>query len=136
MNNSLAVFLIDDNIRAIKAEYEPKATPATFKTFDDTIEEGDYVVVGSNTRHEMTVVKVTSVDITVDFDDQAKVEWVVGKVDVHDYRDTLGKEEMAIEAIKAAELRKKKEAMMKAVFGDTPMDEIKAISIAPEQEKE
>lgn len=65
MDNSRIVFLINDQVRAVKAKYEDSGAAEMFKTFDATIQVGDLAVVQSTTRHMMTVVKVTEIDVDV-----------------------------------------------------------------------
>lgn len=109
MNYTTAVMLINPNIRAIKATYENGATPEIFKTLDETVQVDDLVVVETDTRHNMTVVKVTEVDVDVDFDSTKHVKWVVQKVDKEAHENLKKEESRAVDAIKKAELRKKRE---------------------------
>jgi hypothetical protein len=77
VDNSKIVFLINDQARAIMATYEPGAPAEMFKTLDDSISVNDLVVVQSTTRHMMTVVKVTAVDVDVNFDSTTPLKWIV-----------------------------------------------------------
>ena|ERR1035437_9731415 len=137
MNLSTAVFLINDNARAIMVTYEVdadnrKAPRTMFKTFDKSIKVDDYVVVPTDTRHNLTVCKVVAVDVDIDFDSPVQVAWIVGRVDVADVTQIKRQEDAAIEAIKAAEkLRKKKElqASMGALLAEGGGD-IKLLSLA------
>jgi hypothetical protein len=85
--NSTAVMLINPNIRAIKTTYEPDPTNGIkvpryiFKTLDKTIKPGDFVVVATDTRWGLTVVKVDEVDVDVDFEASTPTKWVISKVD-------------------------------------------------------
>jgi hypothetical protein len=122
MNNSLAVFLINPNVRAILATYEAGATPELFKTFDQTIQKDDLVVVPTNTRHLMTVVKVTEVDVDFDIESNRPANWVVCRIDQTEYESTLKMESAAIAKIKSAELRQKREQLATALFKDKSAD--------------
>lgn len=119
MNYSTRVMLINDKIRAIRCSYEPAVNkdtkPSTylFKTLDDSIVPGDYVVVGTDTRHKMTVNKVEEVDCEVDFDSGIEVKWIVGKVDRETYEAILKQEETWVEKLKAAEIKKKRKELKK-----------------------
>lgn len=130
MNYSMAIFLINKNARAVLATYESDeaAKRTAFKTLDDTIAEGDYVIVPTETRHEMTVVKVVEVDVDLDFDSNEYVEWVIGRVERADYEQLLKEEQVAIRAIKSAELRKKREDLRKTMFADH-VETLKALPI-------
>lgn len=129
MNYSTAVFLINKNLRAILATYEvgEGAARTMFKTLDPTIKVGDYVIVPTETRHKMTVCKVTDVDVNVDFDAPTPVAWVIGKVDRDGHETILKQEQHAIEAIKSAEYRKRRENLHAALVADA--DALKALPI-------
>lgn len=131
MNYSTAVFLINKHVRAILATYEVEdnAKRTLFKTLDDSIKVGDFVIVPTDTRHKMTVVKVTDVDVDVDFDSATPVNWVIGKVDRAAHEQTLAQEGAAIQAIKGAELRKKREDLRDSMLKNH-LDAIKALPIA------
>ncbi len=122
MNYSTAVFLVNDTIRAIKATYETadNATKAMFKTLDKSVAVGDFLVVPTNTRHGMTVVKVTDVDVDVDFDSVTQVDWVVSKIYKTNYEAVLKLEAGAIEQIKSAEKNKRKNELKAALIADNP----------------
>ena len=121
MNYSTAVFLINNAARAVKAIYEAddKSSPRTlFKTFDKSIKVGDLIIVPTSTRHKMTVSKIVEVDVDFDLETTENVQWVIGKVDSAEFQKTLDQEAVAIEAIKSAELRKKREALRASLFAD------------------
>lgn len=144
MNLSTAVFLINDNARAVMVTYEQdaigrNASRTMFKTFDKSIKVDDYVIVPTDTRHNLTVCKVVEVDIDVDFDSVTQVAWLIGRVDLADVIEIKTQEELAINAIKAAEkLKKKKELQdsMGALLAATGTD-IKLLTIGntPEETK-
>lgn len=120
MNYSTAVFLINKQVRAVLATYEAddRASKTMFKTLDPTIGVGDFIIVPTDTRHRMTVCKVTDVDATVDFDSSTPVAWVVGKIDRRMYEETIKQEENAIEAIKSAEYRRRRESLRDSLMAD------------------
>jgi hypothetical protein len=116
MNYSAAVFLINDNARAIACTYQPEDQPKdghpgrayVFKTLDATIKVDDFVVVPTNTRHGMTVNKVVAVDVDIDYDSDIKFAWIIGKVDKAAYDALLAKEAEAVTAINLAERTRKR----------------------------
>ena len=118
MDNSRIVFLINDHARAVMATYEEKASAEMFKTFDPMIRVGDLAVVQSSTRHNMTVVKVTAVDVDVNFDATTAIPWIVQKIDGPKFDAILAQEAQAISAVQAAELRRKKDELRKTMFKD------------------
>lgn len=117
MNFSTAVFLINDKARAIRAVYEPHdgVKQTTFKTLDPDIKKDDLVVVPTGTRHGFTVVKVVEIDLSIDFEDKTPMEWIVGKVDLAPHESRLKDEAAAIEQIKAAEFKHRREALANAL---------------------
>lgn len=129
MNYSTAVFLINNKVRAVKGIYEDGGTTGIFKTLDETLKKDDLIVVPTSTRHKMTVFKITEVDIDIDMDANAKVEWVVCKVDQDAYKTILEQEDQAIQKIKSAEMRKKRTDLADALFKDQ-MEDLKALPIA------
>jgi hypothetical protein len=131
MNYSTAIFLINKNVRAVVATYEaPENSPRTiFKTLDQTIKVGDFIIVPTDTRHRMTVCKVVDADVDVDFDSATPMAWVIGKIDRSGFDQILDQEAVAITAIKSAELRTKREALRKAMFADH-VETLRALPIA------
>jgi predicted Mrr-cat superfamily restriction endonuclease len=131
MNYSTAVFLINKHVRALACTYEQgdNAPRTIFKTLDEAIKAGDFVVVPTDTRHNMTVVKVVEPDVDVDFDSSVQVKWIIGKVDRAAYEQTLAQEAAAIQEIKRAELRKKREDLAGSLLANH-LDTIKALPIA------
>lgn len=133
MNLSTAVFLINENVRAILVTYEAtdNAPRTMFKTFDQKINIDDFVIVPTDTRHKLTVCKVVAVDVDVDFESSSQVNWIVGRVDLADVTELKRQEDAAIEAIKAAEKLKKQRELkesMEALISSTGGD-IKLLSI-------
>lgn len=118
MKQSLIVFLINDSVRAIKGRYEEGGTETTFKTLDQDIRVNDFVVVQSGTRHGLTVVKVSAVDIDVDLESNIDMLWAVQKVDMASFGVTLEQECKAIAAVNAAEKARKKEELRKSLFAN------------------
>lgn len=130
MNYSTAVFLINKNIRAVHATYEAddNAKREVFKTLDQTIAVGDFVIVPTDTRHKMTVCKIVDTDVDVDFDSSTPIKWLVGKVDQAAYAQVLAQEAEAITAIKSAEIRQKREDLAAKLLKDNAG--LKALPIA------
>lgn len=137
INYSTAVFIIKDDVRAIKVTYEKdtdknKPVPAyLYKTFDKTIQVDDYVVVPTRTRHGMTVCRVSEVDVQLDLDSDVEVKWVIDRVDSVTYGEVLHWEEKAMEKIKSAQAHKKRkdliDAMKDSING--AFDEIQALPV-------
>jgi hypothetical protein len=127
MNYSTAVFVINSKIMAILATYEDGQKKTMFKTLDQSIAPGDLVVVPTDTRHKMTVVKVTDVRVNIDLDDPTPVAWVVNKVDKEGFDALLKQEVHAIEVIKSAEFKKRRDEMRDAITANA--EELKALPI-------
>lgn len=126
MNYSTALFLVRSDVRAVDVSYEVDAEGKgkrpfiPFKTMDPTIKVGQYVVIPTGTRHDMTVVRVEEVDVEIDLDSPAQVSWVVGPVDVAPYEAIIAAENDAIAAIKSAEKRRKQEELAAKLVADNP----------------
>jgi len=71
-----------------------------FKTMDQDIKVGDFVVVPTDTRHGMTVNKVVAVDCEVNFESEVPVHWIVGTVNPHDYENLRQLEDQIITKLK------------------------------------
>ena len=92
-NYSKAIFLFaEDDARALLVDYQPKIENAgpdadprhrdnwkMVKTLDPDIKKGDFVVVETDTRWGMTVVRVCETDVEPDLDEDEPIKWVVGK---------------------------------------------------------
>lgn len=131
MNQSTIVFLINDEVRAVRASYEDGvgANDYTFKTFDPLIAVDDLVVVPTDTRHKMTVVKITEVDIEMDLDTDIEIKWIVSRIDQTAHDETLAMEKDAITAVRSAERARKKDELRAAVFKDQA-DKIGSLALA------
>jgi len=141
LNNSLAVFLMNPAVRGVLVTYEPdvmsgntvarRADRVFYKTFDASIKPGDFVVVPTDSRWNLTVCKVEEVDVEADFDNMKSVEWIVGKVDRADYEDLKAQEASAIETIKAAEKTRKKKELAEKLLEHVEENKRAALMIAP-----
>ena len=118
MDSSRIVLLINDDCRAITARYEDGGKAETFKTMDPTIMTDDLVVVVSGTRHGMTVAKVVEVDVDVNFDTIEPVKWVVQRIDKIAFDALLEREKEGVDAVNAAERRRKKAELRKNMMAD------------------
>jgi predicted Mrr-cat superfamily restriction endonuclease len=135
MNYSTAVFLINDNCRAIEAIYEAdtdskKAHRTIFKSFDDAIKVGDIIAVPSKTRHHITTCKVTACDIEMDPETTEEIKWVIAVVDTSEYEEMKATEEKAISQIKAAQKTHQREELRKKMFAHMDEQAISALQIA------
>jgi len=111
LNESLAVFLINDDARGIRCSYvvalkhstgedmpqsEDNAKTYFFKSFDKSLKVGDLVVVpsrGERNAVPFTVVRVVEVDckaphkeVSIDF------KWIVCRAQVEQYDETIAQE--------------------------------------------
>ena len=134
-NYSTAVFLINKNVRAVLGIYEareelgrPPVKRTMFKTLDDTIKVGCYVLVPTNTRHRMSVNLIVETDVEVDLESSESMAWVIGVVDRSEYERVTKMEEGAIAQIKSAEKRRKQDELRAALLKDNEF--LKALPIA------
>ena len=136
VDNTALVFLVNEQVRAIRAEYEVDATPELFKTLDPQIKVGDYVVVVTHGRHGMTVVKVVEVDVDPDLSAERNIRWVVGRVDVEPFEKIRDMEAMAIAALRKAKMKRDRKALQAALLEGNE-NEIRSLPIACiDQDKE
>lgn len=115
MNYSAAVFLINDDVRALYVIYNPDPTGPDqkerrylVKTLDPSIKVDDYVVIPSTVGHKLTVAKVTGVDAEVDFDSTTVIPWIVQRINLDQFNTTIQLEEEAVTKIKAADFAKRR----------------------------
>lgn len=123
MNSSKIVFIVNEAARLIQCTYDAsvaREAPKTylFKTLDQSIKVDDLVVVETNTRHGYTIVKVTEVDVDVDFDDPVDLTWAFSPINLDAIVELKQAEQAAIDKVRAIELKKKREALRQAMFAD------------------
>lgn len=125
MNYSTAIFLVNKDVRAVSVSYERDANGKgiapfyTFKTLEP-VAVGDLVVIPTDTRHLMTVARVEETDVEIDYDSGVQLKWLVHKVEVGPYGNILAQEGAAIEQIKSAEKRAKREELAAKLIADNP----------------
>ncbi len=130
MNYTTAIFLVNENVRAVMCNYEPDAPDkkVMFKTLDQNIRVGDFVTVPTKTRHGMTVSKVVEVDVDVDFESPVLVDWLIERIIRATYDKTVAQEAEAIAVIKSAERTKKRNELAAALLVDSK-EALKALPI-------
>ena len=141
MNYSTAILLINPACRAIKAIYEPdpsdenrpRAKRTLFKTFDRSIKAGDIAMVPSTTRHMVTTVKVTDVDVEWDVHTCEEVKWVIGVIDQAEYISLKSQEEAAINQIKESEKTFERNELKKKMFAHMTEEQIASLQIGAPQ---
>ena len=127
MNYSTAILLVRKDIRVVDVSYEVDKDgkgirPFTaYKTPDDTLKVGDYVVIPTDTRHGMTVGRIEATDVEVDFDSPVQMKWLVGgAIDLSGYAALQAAEADALAAIRSAETRRKREELAAKLLADNP----------------
>lgn len=124
MNPSHAVFLVPNSkARSMLVEYEEGTPKKVFKTFDQDIEEGDFVVVPTNTRCGMTVVKVVEADNDFDLSSPTLMDWIVCKVDRDEYEQTLKEEAKLIKMVRQVDKRRRMAELGNALMEGMSDDE-------------
>lgn len=116
MNYSTAVFLINDQVRAIYAIYEnekqgERVRRYLFKTFNKDVKVGDYIVVPSTIRLLFDIALVTDVDVDIDIDSATNVDWVVSVIDISDFYKLIEEEKNAITTIKQAQMSERRDKL-------------------------
>ena len=140
MDNSKIVFLINDSVTAVRAQYEPDAAGASpktyvFKSFDTGLKVDDYAIVQTNTRFGLTIVKIVEVNVDVDFDSPTELKWLLQRVDLTAFKLMLAQEADAVSAVQQAELRRKKAELRATMFKDHEAS-ILSLAIANHKEPE
>ncbi|GLO70305.1 hypothetical protein MACH17_18220 [Phaeobacter inhibens] len=120
MHQSNIIFLINDDVRAVKGKYDPdsNSTPEMFKTMDPTVKVGDLAVVQSSTRHGYTVVEITEIDVEPDLESSVPLKWIAQRIDLTKFEEFVGQECEAIATVQAAERKRKKAQLRKTMFGE------------------
>jgi hypothetical protein len=118
MNYSTAIFLINDNVRALYVRYEvgDRTQRYMVKTFDQGIVVDDYLVVPQTGKYNMAIAKVTDVDVDVDFDSMTFVPWVLQKLDFSPFNEIIRQEDVAIAAIKEARFEERRNELASALM--------------------
>lgn len=113
MHSSNYIFLINPTCRAMVVNYDPDkpSEERIVKTLDPNIQKDDLVVVPATTRHEFTVCRVVEADVDIDFERNIKVDWIVHKVDQESYKKMVEEENFAVQKIRSAEIRQKREEL-------------------------
>lgn len=131
MNYSTAIFLINDEVRALYVKYvtegHDRSQRYMVKTFDKNIKEGDFVVVPSSKDPKMAVCQVTDIDVDVDFDSTTVIHWVIQRVDLTSFNEVVAQEEVAIAAIRDARFIARKKQLAEEL---TNLNALKALPIA------
>lgn len=110
MNSSTVLFLVNDDLRAIRVSYEDgsKNKETIKKTFLHDLKVGDYVLVETGTRWMATVCKVVAVDVEVDLDTTDEVGWIFAKAELDELSRLKEQESAALSIIREAERRRRK----------------------------
>jgi len=135
MNYTTAIFLISDKVKMHAVTFAPddrtvdaKARRYHFKTFDDDLQIGQYVVVPSSLKdkrdHGMSVAQIQELDVEVDFDSGHEYKWIIGCVHPEDFENIKLQEEEAIAAIRKAEKTRRKKELRQDLMDDAG-DELK-----------
>lgn len=141
-NHSRVVFVVNDDVRCVLCSYEgdwkqdngkivppPRDQWTEYKTFNQNLKVGDFVVVPTNTRHGMTVVRVEEINVTPDVKSSKTMNWVIDVVDRAGYEDVLEVEKGMIDQIKVIDRERERREIRKTILGDNE-EHAKKISFA------
>ena len=128
MEASKTIFLFNDDVRAVKAVYDPDKPEEAkvFKTMIPDLKVDDFVLVKADYRWGMTTCKVTEIDIEPDLDSQKKMNWVIMRLDLTEHEKLVEYEEKALAQISKANKKKKRRELADTVLADVngELDEI------------
>lgn len=132
MNYSTAIFLINDEVQMVACSYELDHNEEpnklyNFKSFDKTLKVGDFVIVPTDTRHNLTVVRVEELDVEPNLETSVQFKWIVGKVDLEDHEALLAQEDNAVAQIKRAEKQRRRRELRESMLAD--MDDAKLLAL-------
>lgn len=133
MNHSTTVFIANPDVRALRVSYEEnsckeKEDKYVFKTFDKNIKIDDYVVIPTDTRHNMTVGKVIEVDVDINFDSSHEFKWIIDRVNKKPYEEVLLQEQIIIKEVRTIEFTHKRQQLQSALGMNDP-EKLKALPI-------
>lgn len=127
--DSKKIFLINDDVRAMRGKYEETGKAELFKTFDQSIRIGDIVTVPSTTRHGITTVKIVDADVEFDFDNTEEAHWIISRVDPDEFLTLIRKEQDALHTIRRSELAQQRAKLRSAIF-ENQEEVLKTIDLA------
>jgi hypothetical protein len=136
MRSDYTIFLASDTVCGVLASYSVNSKGEgddvkLFKTFDPSLQVGDFLIVPTETRHKMTVVRVEAVDVEPDFDSDQPCLWVIGKIPPEyatEFHRLKSQEGDMLAKIKEGEKRRRREELRKDyINGD--MDEIRSMPL-------
>ena len=139
-NFSTAIFLYNDKVKAVLCSYDPddkenpgdpKSPPKTtlFKSFDETLKEGDLVIVPTGTRHRYTVVRVEKVGVEPNLETRAHVDWIVGPFDRSGHEKTIAQEAEVTQRIKDGQKVAKRREIAKQFFAGAEEANLQGLAI-------
>lgn len=139
MNYSTAILILKPECRCVKVIYEPdgersKAPREFFKTFDKSIKVGQFVVVPSSTRHNLTTCKVVEVDVDDWLEVTKEIGWIIGSIDLADSEKIKTWEAAAIQELKDSEkrkLRRDMQANMTAAMDEKEREKLALMLASP-----
>jgi hypothetical protein len=120
MNLNTAIFLYDENVRAVAVEYEavednPSRKLAIFKTFDQTLEPGNIVAVPTSTRVGFTACRVVETEVQVDLDTKTPIPWIAGRLDTPAFEKLKQQEQAFLSAMRKVQHDAERKKMRDAV---------------------
>ncbi len=144
MHPSRNIFLLRNDVRVIGASYEPDKSNIrdiadvtnTFKSLDTEIVVGDFIVVPTDTRHGMTVMRVEEVDMEPLIESDSKIEWAIGIVDKNGFEEMERIEREIQSKIASAKRRKKQEELKAELLADMEEADLKVLDFAGDTQTE
>lgn len=132
MHPSKIVFVINDDVKAIRAVYDPGAPNSSctvFKTLAEDVKVGDIMVVESGAKHGLSICKVEEIDVEPDLESGEAILWAYSVVDTNRIKHMKDAEADAIKTVSAAE-RARKKAELRATMLAGSDDKVKALELS------
>ena len=130
MNYSVAIMLVNDNVRLLNCTFAETNQIYVYKCLDPSIKPGDYAVVEYGEKQQFSAVKVvgenTAIDITTD--NGVRYKWIVARIDVEAFKLLKAQEEAIVETIKSAALQRRRKEL-RADLIDLKDERLKALPL-------
>ena len=131
-------FLADEGVTAVNVTFDRFGKQYMYKTNLKGIKEGDIVLVPSGSTHfdhngsrlPIGTAEVVEIDAEVDYDSTIPLKWLVGKVDLSHYDQTLAADEKLMTQVVKVEKEVKKRQLKEALRLSLGADDLLELSFS------
>jgi len=137
MNKTLSMLLVDDSIRMIACQFTPGGKNYYYKSNNPHIKKDDLVIVqaiGHDKPYDTALVKVSEVDVIVDFSETHEYKWIIDVVNFDSFNQVKEVEKTVNEAIKKKEFAHKRSQLREALgYSDLDFQQLIGHNKVPEK---